>query len=181
MLDGDKTREAFSRQEWEENLQTPTNGLLQSPAFTSQPHCLCKAPCSFFPAALTCLASCIPFPHPELTSHLSRSSPGAQLLPQAPLPSSAHLKPTLLLQSLRLCLQGQKTSHWSFIVSDVRTAHSSFLWAAHLLSWVKKHETQKRWCALHTQFASDTALGTGDIKIQSLYLKWHFIFSFFSM
>ena len=101
--------EGFSRGKREEKPQASTNRLLQPPALLSQPHCLCKSPCSFAPAALTHFAPSIPFLNPELTSPLSRASPGAQLPPQTPLPSSPHPETTLLLQSLQLCLQGQKT------------------------------------------------------------------------
>lgn len=138
MLDGDKTSlrvpgdvssetdirkkeedaegQGFSRGKREEKPQAPTNSLLQPPALTPQPHCLCKAPHSFSPAAFTHIAPFILFLHPELTSRLSMASPGAQLSSQTPLPSSPHPEPTLLLQSLRLCLQGQKTLHWSLIM-----------------------------------------------------------------
>lgn len=132
MLDGDKTslqvpggvrsetdvpeREGCRRRRFffgkrEKKSQALTKSLLQPPALIPRAHCLCKPPHTFSPAALTHLAPFIPFLNTELTSHPPRTSPGASLLPQTPISPSLHPEPTLLLQSLRLCLQGQETLH----------------------------------------------------------------------
>lgn len=68
------------------------------------------------------------FPHTEQTSCVPRTSPVAQLLSQTPFPYSLHAKLTLLLQSLRLCLQRQKTLHWSLLEFNIQMTHASLLW-----------------------------------------------------
>lgn len=132
----DAEGEGFSLGKERKKSQALTKSLLQPPALIPQAHCLCKPPHSFSSAALTHLAPFIPFLNAELTSHLSRASPGASLLPQTPISPSPHPEPTLLLQSLRLCLQGQETLH--LIMLNIQMANLSLMWATHCFSWAQR-------------------------------------------
>lgn len=90
------------------------------------------------------------FLYTELTSCLSRISPVAQLLSQTTFPCSLHAKLTLLLQSLRLCLQRQKILHWSLLELNIWMAHAFLLW--HVSPLQRGKETREGNVSSHLVF-----------------------------